>query len=123
MHNFVHIQILVTDFELAKKFYHEIFQWHFYTITEMKNYLFYRIDEKEEYVGGAFVLVDKIPQGSSVVLYINTEQINDDINEIKKLGGQITQPVTKLPGENGYIARFKDPFGNIMGMWTEAVEN
>lgn len=119
MHNFVHIQIKVTDFKIAEKFYTNIFKWKVYSLPEMDNVLFYRVDDQNDQVGGAFFLVDKVPEESSILLYINADNVKEKLLEIEKLGGKIVLPATPLPGENGFIARFKDPFGNIMGLWSE----
>ena len=113
MHNFVHIQISVSNFEIAKSF------WYVYSVPEMENVLFYRIDEQEEQVGGAFLLVDNVPEESSILLYINADNVGEKLNEIEKFGGSIILPATPLPGGHGFIGRFKDPFGNTMGLWSE----
>lgn len=120
MHNFVHIQIKVTDFTIAKEFYSKNFNWHIYSPAEMDNVLFYRVDKLEEQVGGSFLLVDKIPPESSILLYINSSNITESLKKIEQTGGETILPATPLPGEEGFIGRFKDPFGNVMGLWSES---
>ena len=119
MHNFVHIEIKVTDFDVAKKFYETIFHWKVQLSTDMGNVAFYQIDEEGELVSGAFLLAEKIPEESSIMLYINAKDITKKLDEIKSLGGQIVLPRTELPGGHGFIGRFRDPFGNLMGLWSE----
>ena len=119
MHNFVHIEIKVTDFDVAKKFYGNLFNWKVYSLPEMNNVAFYRIDEEEEQVGGAFLLTEKIPEESSIMLYINTSDIDEMLNDIEGNGGKTILPKTALPGGHGHIGRFRDPFGNLMGLWSE----
>ncbi|MHA2363196.1 MAG: VOC family protein [Candidatus Hodarchaeales archaeon] len=119
MHNFVHIEIKVTDFEQAKIFYGSIFKWKIYSLPEMENVLFYRPDEEDEQVGGAFLLTNQIPAESSIMLYINSKNVDQTLQEIESKGGQIVLGMTELPGGHGFIGRFRDPFGNLMGLWSE----
>ncbi|MHA1991391.1 MAG: VOC family protein [Candidatus Hodarchaeales archaeon] len=119
MHNFVHVEIKVTNFDVAKEFYGNIFNWDVFTIPEMKNVAMYRVDKEAEEVGGAFFLVDKVPEESSILLYINAKDINSILSIIESKGGIIVLEKTELPGGHGFIGRFRDPFGNLMGLWSE----
>ncbi len=120
MHNIVHIQIKVTDLELAMKFYHEIFDWKIY-ISPIADYLaIYEIDELGEYVGGGFLLSDSVPQDSNILLFINTDNIIKSLKKIVDNGGKIVAEKTPLPGKHGFSAKFSDPFGNIIGLFSES---
>ena len=119
MHNIVHIQIKVTDLALAMKFYHEIFNWKVY--MSVADYLaIFEIDETGESVGGGFLLTNKPPQDTNVLLFINTDNINDSLKKIEAKGGKTVIGKTALPGNHGFSARFSDPFGNVLGLFSES---
>ena len=119
MHNFVHIEIKVTDLGIAKSFYESVFQWKVQLSPDMSNVAFYQIDEEGELVSGAFLLTEKIPEECSIMLYINSRDITKKLDEIKSHDGQIIFSKTELPGGHGFIGRFRDPFGNLLGLWSE----
>lgn len=119
MHNIVHIQIKVTDLELAMKFYHEIFNWKVY--MSVADYLaIFETDELGDSVGGGFLLSDKSPQDTNVILFINTDNITESLKKVEANGGVIVTGKTALPGNHGFSARFTDPFGNIIGLFSES---
>ncbi|MHA2172227.1 MAG: VOC family protein [Candidatus Kariarchaeaceae archaeon] len=119
VHNFIHIQIGVTDLEKAGKFYSKIFNWKVKNYPEMPNLAIYEITEDGEFVGGGFMLVEGKPSTGTTQLYVNTEDINSKLDEIEKLGGKRLLEKTELPGGHGFVGRFEDPFGNVIGLWTE----
>ena len=113
MHNIVHIQIKVTDLELAMKFYHEIFNWKVY--MSVADYLaIFEVDETGDNVGGGFLLTDKAPQDTNVLLFINTDSINDSLKKIEANGGKTVIGNTSFPGNHCFSARFSYPFVNIL---------
>ncbi|MFQ5977835.1 MAG: VOC family protein [Candidatus Heimdallarchaeota archaeon] len=123
MHNYVHIQLLVTDLDKAIQFYGMVFGWNVYKSDSIPNYAIYEIDKEGEQVGGGFGLTDKKPSTGTVSLYINTEDIPSTLKTIEKHGGKIVQEKTMLPDGHGCVAQFKDPFGNVLGLWSEPEED
>lgn len=119
MHNIVHIQIKVTDLGLAMKFYHKIFNWKVYMSPDADYLAIYEIDELDEYVGGGFLLSNSIPQDTNVLLFVNTNNITESLKKVVNNGGKVITDKTPLPGEHGFSAKFADPFGNIIGLFSE----
>lgn len=120
--NFVHIQIGVTDLDKAIEFYSKIFNWKIYQPPEMTNMAIYEIGEEGDFVGGGFHLVDTQPTTGTTVLYVNTEDIDKKLDLIEELGCKIILRKTQLPGGHGLVGRFEDPFGNMIGLWSEDTE-
>lgn len=48
--------------------------------------------------------------------YISVDSIDETLNNIKKNGGEILMPKTEIGPNMGWIACFKDPEGNMMGL-------
>ncbi|MFX0095441.1 MAG: VOC family protein [Candidatus Hodarchaeota archaeon] len=119
MHNFVHIQFQVTDLDEATKFYSNVFEWKISKSPAMENYAFYEIDEEGEQVGGGFFVNGGKPSTGTCVLYINANDIPSKLKLIEEYGGKILMEKTPLPGGHGFVARFEDPFGNALGLWSE----
>ncbi|MFX1255030.1 MAG: VOC family protein [Promethearchaeota archaeon] len=119
MHNFVHIQLQVTDLDEASKFYSTVFGWKVNRSPAMENYAFFEVDEEGEQMGGGFFLGEGKPSTGTCYLYINAKDIPSKLAIIKQAGGKILLEKTPLPGNNGFIARFEDPFGNALGLWSE----
>ena len=52
----------------------------------------------------------------SPVITIDVEEIDQSLKEIEARGGSTVAPRTAIPGM-GAFAYFKDPEGNVMGLW------
>ncbi|MHA2255781.1 MAG: VOC family protein [Candidatus Heimdallarchaeaceae archaeon] len=113
-HKIVHMEIPVKDLITAKEFFERVFGWKV-TVTG-ETYAFFK--DTEEGVGGGFELSDRVMKGE-FMLYISTENIEDSLKSIEKEGGKSTQGKEKISDEHGFCATFEDPFGNILGLWSE----
>jgi hypothetical protein len=82
-------------------------------------------------VGGDYALIS--PQGegiggglmqtrgdmpSYVTIYVSTDDLNATLDKAASLGGQPVVPITEIPGI-GRFAMFKDPDGNLIGIFKE----
>ena len=115
------LQIPVLNLEKAKDFYSGIFNWHVYPEESMPNVYIYQIDKEGEFVGGGFVLRESVNQeGNSILLYVNADDVEKTLSDVTRLGGTPVGDIMKLPGGHGTIAQFRDPFGNLIGLWNEA---
>ena len=119
MHNFIHVQIKVTDLDKAIDFYKSVFGWHAYLSKDMENYAIYQVDEEGDQLGGGFILVDEIPKESYLSVYIYAENIEETLTIAEQNGGKTILKKTPLPGSEGNIARMEDCFGNVLGLWSE----
>jgi uncharacterized protein len=53
---------------------------------------------------------------TSPVITIDVDGIDDALKQIEAEGGSTVTPRTAIPGM-GAFAYFKDPEGNVMGLW------
>ncbi len=52
----------------------------------------------------------------SPVITIDVEAIDDALKQVESEGGNTVTPRTPIPGMGAY-AYFKDPEGNVLGLW------
>jgi predicted enzyme related to lactoylglutathione lyase len=109
-----HIELLCDDPDATASFYQNVFGW------EISRY---ELDGKE-YVGwrnpdggvpGGF-RKRKDGERCCIINYVKTFNMQDDLEKILNRGGKLLQDKYLIP-EVGLIAWFKDPFGNILGLF------
>ena len=120
----VHFEIPADDVDRAKKFYGSTFGWELqtmqmgdgeYTIVQTT-----AVDEQTQLPtepgainGGMFQRDERL---TSPVITIDVDGIDDVLKQIEDAGGSTVQPRTAIPGM-GAFAYFKDPEGNVMGLF------
>jgi predicted enzyme related to lactoylglutathione lyase len=53
-----------------------------------------------------------------VTVYVTVGDIDALVGAIQRAGGRMVRPKTLLPEDQGAIAEFADPAGNILGLWS-----
>ena len=110
----VHFEISADKPEQAIKFYEKVFGWktvkwegpiEYWLITTGK--------EDEPGIDGG--LSRRTEPGPSTVNTIDVTSVDDFIKKVEENGGTIVVPKRAVPGV-GYMAYFKDPEGNMLGM-------
>jgi len=120
----VHFEIPAEDLGRAKDFYGSVFGWQLNTMPmgdgEYTIVMTTPVDEQTQMPtepgainGGMMQRDDRTP---APVLTVDVEAIDDALNEIEAAGGTTVTPRTEIPGM-GAFAYFKDPEGNVMGLW------
>ncbi|MDP9265141.1 MAG: hypothetical protein M3O91_03330 [Chloroflexota bacterium] len=56
---------------------------------------------------------------SGVVAYLLAPDMDATLAAIGKAGGQVVIPKTDVMGMGGEFAHFKDPDGNVIGLWRD----
>ena len=122
----VHFEVPFDDGDRARGFYKEIFGWQLQTMPEMGGYTMVmsgpsgdtgpdrgRLHQRRHAVAGPGR--DARPGRSSSTSTASTTSLE----KIGGLGGSTV--VGKTPvGDMGFAAYFKDPEGNVMGLWETA---
>jgi len=112
MHGFGHVAIPTTNFKKAKKFFGTVFGWTFKDMPEM-NYVLFRAGNPPN---GGFYEVKKMPKKGQVSVFIEVEDIDAKLKEIKRVKGKVL--VKKSPvGDMGWIAQFVTPDGCALSLW------
>ena len=111
-HPIIHIEFSADDLQAAGQFYQEIFDWQIQAVPEMNYTTFSWGDEN---AGGGFNPVQEAYPAGTVIVYVQTEDINATLEAINERGGETLQPPMPIPGV-GQIAIFSDPTGNRVGL-------
>lgn len=115
MHGFGHVEIPTLDFKKAKKFFGTLFGWTFQDYPEME-YVVFRAGTEP---GGGFYKVKKMPKKGQVNVYIEVEDIDAKLREIRKARGKVLVKKTSI-GEMGWFAQFATPDGCFLSLWQTA---
>jgi predicted enzyme related to lactoylglutathione lyase len=115
MHGFGHVEIPTTDLKKAKRFFEKIFGWTYRDLPDM-NYVLFRAGSPP---GGGFCLVRKMPKKGQVNLYIEVEDIDAKLKEIRKARGKVLVKKTEV-GTMGWMAQFATPDGCSLSLWQSA---
>jgi len=115
MHGFGHVDIPTTNLKKAKKFFEKIFGWTYRDLSEM-DYVLFRAGSPP---GGGFYLVKKMPKKGQVNVYIEVEDIEAKLKEIRKARGKVLVKKTTV-GTMGWMAQFATPDGCFLSLWQSA---
>jgi len=116
-HLITHIEFSTRDLEGSKKFYSDVFEWKIEDFPGMN----YATFEAEGGTGGGFSPVsDETPAGS-VLVYINTPELDVTLDKIRAAGGTVLMEGYDIPGV-GRMATFKDPTGNTVALLQPLME-
>jgi uncharacterized protein len=124
MSKVVHFEIPTDDIDRAKSFYGAVFGWELQTVPmdggEYTSVRTTDVDEETQLPtepgainGGMFVRNEQV---TSPVITIDVDGIDDALKQIEAEGGSTVTPRTAIPGM-GAFAYFKDPEGNVLGLW------
>jgi uncharacterized protein len=124
MSKVVHFEIPADDLDRAKNFYGSVFGWELQTMPmEGGEYTSVKTTDVDEQTqlptepgainGGMFVRDERL---TSPVITIDVDGIDDALKQIEAEGGTTVTPRTAIPGM-GAFAYFKDPEGNVLGLW------
>ena len=124
MSKVVHFEIPADDLDRAKNFYGSVFGWELQTMPmEVGEYTSVKTTDVDDQTqlptepgainGGMFVRDERV---TSPVITIDVDGIDDALKQIEAEGGSTVAPRTAIPGM-GAFAYFKDPEGNVLGLW------
>jgi uncharacterized protein len=127
MDTVVHFEIPTDDLERAKGFYGVVFGWQLDTqpigegeytsvITTAVDPQTYAPTEPGGINGG---MMRRSADTPTPVITIGVEDIDRSLKEVEANGGTVVTPRTPIP-DMGAFAYFKDPEGNVMGLWETA---
>jgi predicted enzyme related to lactoylglutathione lyase len=109
----VHVELPTKDPATLKRFYGEVFGWTFQDVPEL-NYVLWNAPTAP---GGGFRIPGEEDPGG-ILNYLLVESIDATAPRIEGAGGQVLVPRSEVP-ETGWFAIFRDPAGNVMGLWEE----
>lgn len=113
-----YFEIPVLDLDRAMKFYSSVFNCEFTKedIHGNEMALFPFNGEKSGITGALAKGEIYKPSTSGSLVYLSTSNIDEALEKIKSLGGEVLFPKTAA-GEYGYVAEFKDLEGNRIALF------
>ena len=125
MSKVTHFEIPADDLARSKAFYGSVFGWEFNTMAmpdggDYTGVVTAPVDEQTQLptdpgaINGA--LVERQPEMPAPVVTIEVEAIDEVMQQVEAQGGTTVLPRTAIEGM-GAFAYFKDPEGNVMGLW------
>jgi hypothetical protein len=107
-----YIEMPATDIQASSDFYANVFGWNVRRRGDGR----VAFDDTTGSVSGAWVQ-GRPPQEPGFVVYVMCDSVAATIEKVVANGGAIVQPIGGDPGE--ITARFRDPGGNIVGLYQE----
>ncbi|MEX6688217.1 VOC family protein [Danxiaibacter flavus] len=108
-----YLEIPASSVEESADFYKNVFGWNIRKRGDGAT----AFDDGVGEVSGAWVTGRKPIEGPGILIYIMVDDIHESIGKIKENNGSIVQEVGADAPE--ITARFKDPAGNILGLYQE----
>jgi predicted enzyme related to lactoylglutathione lyase len=108
-----YLEIPAADIKISSTFYQKIFGWN----IRKRGDGAIAFDDGVGEVSGTWLTNRKPSAEVGILTYIMVDNAEETIEKIISYGGKIVQPVGKDHPE--ITARFKDPAGNIMGIFQE----
>lgn len=107
-----HIEIPCKDAKKSADFYGKLFDWKIdFSMGEG-----YGLFMPKEGVGGGISQEEEFSTDKGVVFYVEVDNIDAYLKKAAELGGEQAVPRTEISG-HGWFGHFKDPDGNIIGLF------
>ena len=107
-----YVEIPVADVARSAEFYRAVFGWQIRTRGDGAT----AFDDGVE-VSGAFVRGRPPMREVGLLIYVMVADAEATLKKVVASGGEIVEPVH--PGAPEIVARFRDPAGNVMGVYQE----
>jgi len=108
-----YIEIPATDIQRSADFYKKVFGWAVRTRGDGRT----AFDDTTGEVSGTWVLGRPAAQKPGLLFYIMVDSVAATAEAVVAHGGEIVQPIGADAPE--ITARFRDPGGNVMGLYQE----
>jgi predicted enzyme related to lactoylglutathione lyase len=120
----VHFEVPFDDGDRARNFYKEAFGWQLMEMPEMGYTIAMSGPSSDSgptepgFINGGMLSREQAATPGPVVV-VDVASIDESLDKIGGLGGSTV--VGKTPvGDMGFAAYFKDPEGNVVGLWETA---
>ncbi len=108
-----YIEIPATDIQRSAEFYKKVFGWQLRKRSNGAT----AFDDTIGEVSGTWVLGRPSATEPGLLIYIMVDSVAKTIDSVIANGGELAQPLCADSPE--IIARFRDPAGNVLGLYQE----
>jgi predicted enzyme related to lactoylglutathione lyase len=109
-----YIEMPATDIQLSAEFYQKVFGWRIRERGDGAT----AFDDTTGEVSGTWVLGRPPATEPGLLIYIMVDSVAKTVDSVIVNGGEIAQPLCADAPE--VIARFRDPAGNVIGLYQES---
>ena len=119
----VNFEIAGYEGKMLAEFYGTVFGWKMNEYEEGYYGIEIGDDTSKEIEGHIYPpneemkLVDNVPFGNNVTIYVEVDDINATMNKLEKLGGKILMHPTVVSDKGERIGMFIDTSGNRIGLY------
>ena len=113
-HPVVHIELKVSDAEKSRHWYEKVFGWKTQYDPNLK-YTTFSFGDDGYPVGGGLNADANAPTGT--IAYFATDSVANSLAKAKAEGAEVVVDATPIPNM-GMFAIFKDPDGNMLGLFS-----
>lgn len=110
----VHFEIPCDNPEKTMRFFESVFGWRFQQMGDQQYWMAMTGNDDDPGINGA--IMKKNHPDQPVANSINVIDLDKTISDIENHGGKIVVEKMTIPNL-GWVAFFKDPDGNIHGIW------
>lgn len=105
-----YMQIPAMDAEVSAAFYRDVFGWELRGTPEHRSF-----SDKSGELIGAFITDRPVSHHTGILPYIYVDGLDAAVERIKSHGGGIVRE--PYPEGDLWVATFRDPAGNVVGVW------
>jgi predicted enzyme related to lactoylglutathione lyase len=110
-----YIEIPATDIDRSARFYTSVFGWK----VRLRGDGARAFDDTTGAVSGTWVLGRTPARDTGLLTYIMVDSIGATLRKIADAGGEAVMPSTPISPAGGAFATFRDPAGNLFGLYQE----
>lgn len=110
-----YLEIPTHNVEISSDFYTKVFEWKIRVRGDGER----AFDDSTGAVSGAWVPDRPPAREPGMLVYVMVESIDATLNMVSKAGGQTVTPRTPLGPGGQAFATFRDPSGNVVGLYQD----
>jgi predicted enzyme related to lactoylglutathione lyase len=110
-----YLEIPALDIDASARFYSGVFGWQ----TRLRGDGSLAFDDTTGAVSGAWVLGRAPAREAGLLTYVMVDSIARALDQVIAAGGSIVAPMTPLSPGGDAFATFRDPAGNLVGLYQE----
>ncbi len=110
-----YVEIPATDVEVSARFYADVFGWSIRQRGDGSR----AFDDTAGAVSGTWVTGRAPARDGTMTTYVMVDDLDATLAKVVARGGEVARPRTPIgPGGDAY-ALFRDPAGNLLGLYQE----
>ena len=110
-----YLEIPATDVGASAEFYTKVFRW----TVRVRGDGARAFDDTTGAVSGTWVLGRPPSREAGLLAYVMVDDIDRTLENVSAGGGQVVTQRTALSGGGDAFATFRDPAGNLLGLYQE----